>query len=77
MEGFENHIEKNPEEIGKLILVMIKSEYNSLYESEEKKFKQFVQILYKKDQEEIANEICNHFGTRGVHYLREFWEEHN
>lgn len=77
MEGFENHIETNPEEIGKLILIMIRSEYNSLYESEEEKFRQFVQILYKKKHKKIANDICNHFGMRGVHYLREYWDRNN
>lgn len=77
MEGFENHIEEKPEDIGKLILIMIKSKYNSFYESEKEKFIKFVKILYKEKQKEIADEICNHFGMRGVHYLREYWEQNN
>ena len=72
---FYKHIDKNPEKIGKLILEMLKHKIPVPYDIED--IKNVVEVLYSKNQKEIADEICNIYGKNGYYFLKETFKSYN
>jgi len=72
---FYKHIDKNPEKIGKLILEMLKYKVPVPYDIED--IKKVVEVLYSKNQKEIANKICNIYGENEYYFLKETFKNHN
>jgi len=69
------HIEKNPEKIGKLVLEMLKYKVPATYEIED--IIKVVEVLYSENQKEIADKICNIYGENGYYFLRKLFEQYN
>jgi hypothetical protein len=72
---FYEHIDKNPEKIGKLILEMLKYKVPVPYDIED--IKKTVESLYSKNQKEIADKICNIYGENGYYFLKDTFKSHN
>jgi len=72
---FYKHIDKNPEKIGKLILEMLKYKIPALYDTEYTT--KVVEVLYSKNQIEIANEICNIYGKNEYYFLKKTFKRYN
>ena len=72
---FYKHIDKNPEKIGKLILEMLKYKVPVPYDIED--ITKVVEVLYSRNQKEIANEICNIYGESEYYFLIDTFKIHN
>lgn len=72
---FYKHIDKNPEKIGKLILEMLKYKVPATYDTEY--ITKVVEVLYSKNQKEIADKICNIYGENGYYFLKDTFKSHN
>jgi len=72
---FYKYIDKNPEKIGKLILEMLKYKVPVPYDIED--IVKVVEALYSRNQEEIANEICNIYVENEYYFLKKTYKSHN
>lgn len=72
---FYKHIDKNPEKIGKLILEMLKYKVPAPYDTEY--ITKVVEVLYSKNQKEIAKKICNIYGENEYYFLKETFKKYN
>jgi hypothetical protein len=72
---FYKHIDKNPEKIGKLIWEMLKYKVPVPYDIDD--ITKVVEILYSKNQKEIADEICNIYGENEYYFLKDTYKKYN
>ena len=63
------------EKVGKIFQEMLKNYVPPTYKQEN--IQSIVEKLYDKGFEGIADDICNTYGTKGVHFLRELWQKNN
>lgn len=67
-------VEDNPEQVGKIFL-QITENIDILPDYKQEDIILIVKKLYEKKQKEIANKICNKYGSENVHFLREIYIE--
>ena len=72
---FYKHINKSPEKIGKLVLEMLKYKVPVPYYIED--ITKVVEVLYSRNQKEIANEICNIYGENEYYFLKKTFKRYN
>jgi hypothetical protein len=68
------HAPRTPKKVGEIYLEMLETNVYPDYEKEH--IQQIVRILYAKGQKDIANRICNMYGTKGFDFLQMIYEEH-
>ena len=69
------HAPKTPEAVGEIYLKIPQRIMWDL-QVEADDIKETVRILYNKGHKDIADEICNLFGSAGIDFLRTVYEEH-
>lgn len=69
------HAQKTPYEVGEIYLEILNSGNYPYYK--EKTMQEIVQILYEKDQKEIADRICTLYGSNGYDFLAGIYKKYN
>ncbi|MDR4950637.1 hypothetical protein REB14_00405 [Chryseobacterium sp. ES2] len=75
IEALSNHIYNSPKEVGLILLELFKIEVT--YDISRGKLQEIVQILYKDDFKEIADQICILHGEKGFNFLRDLYNKFN
>jgi len=74
IEKLKEHVINTPEYVGKLLLITLKEDIYPYYPKED--IKSIVKALYKNNKE-IADRICNLYGTQGYEFLKDIYNQHN
>ncbi len=75
IKALRKHAAKTPEMVGEIYL-KIPQRIMSDLQVEADDIKETVRILYNEGHKDIADEICNRFGSAGVNFLRTVYEEY-
>lgn len=75
IENITEFTETEPKKVGKLVCVLIAEGKQML--DQETNIVRIVETLYQSGDQEMANDICNKLGERGVFFLREVYDRNN
>lgn len=75
IEAFLVHVDKSPEEVGKIYIKMLESNVFPDYDKEN--IRSIVNTIYEKGFQNIANSICNLYLSRGFDFLTDVFEKYN
>jgi hypothetical protein len=73
IEKLANHVEKSPQEVGKIYLELLKK----TPEHRKEHIMEIVEILFQKNETIVANYICNEYRLKGLDFLRDIHEKYN
>jgi len=68
------HAEESPSKVGEIYLEMLN--WNIFPSHNQENIEKLISILYEKNQEGVADRICNLYLDRGFYFLRSLYEEH-
>jgi hypothetical protein len=75
IENLLKYIEKSPKKVAKIFIEMLN---NGIYPDYKKEnIQKIVEILYEKGEKESADKICNMYGKKNMHFLRELFKKYN
>ncbi|AXV37950.1 MAG: hypothetical protein CIT01_06925 [Methanobacterium sp. BRmetb2] len=75
VENLLNCVEKSPKKVAEIFIEMLNNGAYPDYKQEN--IVKIVEILYEKGEKESADKICNLYGERNVHFLREIYKKYN
>jgi len=68
------HATSTPVKVGEIYLEILNADVYPIYKKEE--IQTIIQILYERDQKEIADKICNMYGEKGIDLLKPIYEKY-
>ncbi|HPO29482.1 MAG TPA: SIR2 family protein [Caldisericia bacterium] len=68
------HAPEAPSKVGKIYLEILSANVYPVYIQED--IQQIVRLLYEKNEKEIANRICNLYGSKGHLFLKDIYEKY-
>jgi vacuolar-type H+-ATPase subunit F/Vma7 len=68
-------VEKSPEKVSKIFIEILNNGTYPDYKKEN--IQKIVEILYQKGKKESADKICNMYGKKNIHFLRELYNQYN
>lgn len=75
IEYLDKLVDNSPNEAGLVYLEILENDIYPDYD--EKHIKSIVYKLYNNHQKDIADEICNLYGSKGLNFLRDIFDENN